>query len=96
MNNATTGGERPTPKQLAYLRSLAERTGQTFAYPHSRRQASHEIGRLEQAEPSTRGERALERKDIADAIARGPEDAARVRLGELAAFGSTATWKNRS
>ena len=29
--------DRPTRRQLAYLRSLATRTGQTFAYPHTRR-----------------------------------------------------------
>jgi hypothetical protein len=87
---------RPTRRQLAYLRSLANRTGQTFAYPHTRRQASREIERLEQARSSTRIERSIERKEIADAIARGPEDAAAVRLDEIAAFGAGATWKQRS
>jgi len=87
--------DRPTRRQLAYLRSLANRTGQTFTYPRTRRQASHEIQRLEQAQPSTRTERAIERKDIADAIARGPEDACRVRSTEVAGYG-TATWNERS
>jgi hypothetical protein len=88
--------DRPTRRQLAYLRSLATRTGQTFAYPRTRREAGREIQRLRQVQASTRTERSIERKDIADAIARGPEDAARVRLGEVAGFGSTATWKDRS
>jgi hypothetical protein len=88
--------DRPTRRQLAYLRSLASRTGQTFAYPHTRGEASREIQRLEQAEPSTRAERSMERKDIADAIARGADDAAAVRLHEVVGFGSTATWKERS
>jgi len=88
--------DRPTRRQLAYLRSLATRTGQTFAYPHTRGEASREIQRLEQAEPSTRAERSMERKDIADAIAHGPDDDDAVRLDEVAGFGSTATWKERS
>jgi hypothetical protein len=88
--------DRPTRRQLAYLRSLASRTGQTFAYPHTRGEASREIQRLEQTQASTRTERSIERKDIADAIARGPTDATAVRPDEIAGFGSTATWKERS
>ena len=30
----------PTAKQLAFLRALAQRTGETFAYPATRAQAS--------------------------------------------------------
>ncbi len=89
-------GDRPTPKQLAYLRSLATRPGQTFAYPRTRKQASREIQRLKQAAPSFRTERSIERKDIADAIASGPEDASRVRPSEVTGYGSNATWKERS
>jgi hypothetical protein len=88
--------DRPTRRQLAYLRSLASRTGQTFAYPDTRGEASREIQRLKQAQASTRTERSIERKDIADAIARGPADAIAVRPDEVAGFGSTATWKERS
>jgi hypothetical protein len=86
--------DRPTRRQLAYLRSLATRTGQTFAYPRTRRQASREIQRLEQAQASPRAERSIERKDIADAIARGPEDAAAVRPDEVAGFGSNCRWSH--
>jgi hypothetical protein len=35
-----------TPKQLAYLRALANQTGTTFVTPHGRRDASREIERL--------------------------------------------------
>ena len=37
---------QPTSRQLQYLRSLAERTGQTFTYPQTGAQASAEIQRL--------------------------------------------------
>ena len=87
---------KPTRRQLNYLRALANRTGQTFTYPRTRREASREIERLKQAQPNTRIERKLERKDIADAVAHGPQDATRVQPGEVTGYGSTATWKDRS
>jgi Protein of unknown function (DUF3072) len=86
--------DRPSAKQLSYLRTLADRTGQTFAYPHTCAQASAEIRRLKAATPSTRLERALERREISDAIARGPENAASVDLDrDVGGYGSTATWR---
>ena len=45
--------DRPSRRQLAYLRALADRAGQTFAYPQTRRQASLEIQRLERTVPDT-------------------------------------------
>ncbi len=88
--------KRPSAKQLSYLRSLANRTGQTFAYPRTIAQASAEIRRLKAAAPSSRIERAVERKLIADAIARGPEDSSAVTSREITGYGSSATWKERS
>jgi hypothetical protein len=87
-----TTPRRPTPRQLSYLKSLAERTGQTFTYPATSRDASREIARLKNARPSTRTERRVERKLIADQIAAGPDDAARVRDDEISGHGSSATW----
>ena len=42
--------DKPTAKQLAHLRQLATRFGQSFAYPHTRAQASAEIRRLRSAQ----------------------------------------------
>jgi hypothetical protein len=89
---ASTTPGKPTSRQLSYLRSLANRTGQTFTYPQTSRQASAEINRLKHTPPSTRTERYVERKLIADQIAAGPLDAARVRDDEISGRGSTATW----
>src|SRR5947209_5675890 len=83
---------KPTSRQLAYLKNLANRTGQTFTYPQTRRQASAEIDRLKHTQPSSRTERYVERKLIADQIATGPLDAARVREDEISGRGSSATW----
>ena len=89
---ATTSNGKPTSRQLSYLKSLADRTGQTFTYPQTSRQASAEINRLKQTKPSSRAERYVERKLIADQIATGPLDAARVRDDEIHGRGSSATW----
>ncbi len=86
----------PTAKQLAYLKTLAERTGRTFAWPRSSQQASVEIRKLRAARSDSRVERTIERRQIADAIAAGPVDRCRVREGEVAGWGSTATWSQRS
>jgi hypothetical protein len=89
---ATTTNGKPTGRQLSYLKSLADRTGQTFTYRQTSRQASQEINRLMHIQPNTRTERYVERKLIADQIATGPLDAARVRDDEIHGRGSSATW----
>ena len=89
---ATSTAGKPTSRQLAYLKNLANRAGQTFTYPQTSRQASAEINRLKHAQPSSRSERYVERKLIADQIATGPLDAARVREDEISGRGSSTTW----
>ena len=84
--------DKPTTAQLNYLRSLANRAGQTFTYPETRSEASAEITRLKAAPPSSRLEVGIERKQIADQIAAGPEDGTRVRDSEVVGHGPTATW----
>lgn len=59
---------KPTPKQLTYLRTLADRAGQTFTYPRSAAHASREIARLQACRPSSPTERARERRDIQRAM----------------------------
>lgn len=83
---------KPTSRQLSYLRSLANRTGQTFTYPQTSRQASAEIERLKHTRSSSRTEIRVERKQIADQIASGPIDSASVRADEIAGHGSNCTW----
>ena len=71
----TQTAARPTSKQLAYLRSLAQRTGETFTYPHTKAQASAEIRRLRSRETSSPQERRREQRDIARALTERPDDA---------------------
>ncbi|MGN6872538.1 MAG: hypothetical protein ACTHMY_29460 [Solirubrobacteraceae bacterium] len=84
----------PTSKQLAYLRALAERTGQTFATPRTSREASAEIRRLKAAPSESRLERRIERNEITDAIATGAQDGVRVDASEVTGYGSNATWSS--
>ena len=58
---ATSNAGKPTSRQLSYLKNLAHRTGQTFTYPQTSRQASAEINRLKHAPPSSRTECYVER-----------------------------------
>ncbi len=83
---------KPTSRQLSYLKALADRTGQTFTYPHTAGEASAQINRLKNARLSSPTERRVERKLIADQIQAGPLDSARVRDEEISGHGSSATW----
>jgi hypothetical protein len=83
---------KPTARQLAYLKALAQRTGQTFTYPKTIADASAEIARLKGTPPSSRLERRIEHKLIADQIQSGAGDATRVREDEISGRGATASW----
>ena len=90
------GGPRPTPRQLSYLRALAQRTGQTFTWPVTRSQASREIRRLKAATPSSAVEREIERHDrAAETAAREANCDVPIRPDELQGYGSTATWRRQ-
>lgn len=86
----------PTSKQLAYLRALAERTGQTFPMPRTSQEASAEIRRLKAAPADSQLERRIERDEIADAIGTGAQDSVRITRDEVTGYGSSATWSKRS
>jgi hypothetical protein len=81
----------PTPKQLTYLRRLADATGTTFTPPRTTVEASREIDRLKNRPRQARGEFARERRAVSDDLThRG--DAAAVRPDEVEGYGSTARW----
>lgn len=86
----------PNARQLAYLRALAERTGQTFAVPRTSQEASAEIRRLKAAPAESQLERRIEHDEIADAISTATEDGVRVTRDEVTGYGSSATWRQRS
>ena len=85
---------KPTPKQLSYLRSLAEATGTTFTPPATRSQGSREIARLKALPVSSRDERWRDRRAVQDALGRDLP-ASSVRRHETTGYSSTARWAGR-
>lgn len=84
---------KPTAKQLAYLKALAEQTATTFSYPQTSAQASAQIRRLQAQPHSTAGERARERQAVQRDLTQRPEDATAIRAGrDVRGYGSTARW----
>jgi hypothetical protein len=81
--------DRPTRKQLSYLRSLAMQTEQSFATPRTKTQASQEIKRLQRAVRNRRGE-AVGRcaSDVRERVA----GATAIRSHEITGYGSSARW----
>ena len=89
MSPHATAPSTATPRQIAYLKSLALQTGTTFSPPHTRRQASCEIACLKRLR-ATRGRHVeLQRPDDP---AEQPYATA-VRPHEVSGFGSQATWR---
>ena len=84
----------PTAEQLRYLRALANTRGQTFTYPRTKAQASAEIRRLQALPAQDWRDRAAEREQLAST--RRPEDAARVRAGEITGYGASARWTHNT
>ena len=83
--------DKPTQRQLAYLRSLASQRGQTFQYPNTKSEASREIERLLNGKPDSRLERAIERREGYE-ITTHDLDATRVHEDETSGWGSSARW----
>lgn len=92
---------KPTAKQMRYLRDLADRLGQTFTYPHTRREAAAEISRLKALasgrerhldRDTARRERLATSRDMAENF--GGDS--RHTDAEVTGYGSTATWSQRS
>jgi hypothetical protein len=76
-----------TPRQLSYLKALAEQTGASFVYPRTRADASREIDRL----------RSLKRCSSPPALVREAGDlslayATGVQPAEVAGYGIQASW----
>ncbi len=84
----------PTARQLAYLRQLARRAGQTFTTPRTREQASAEIERLLAVTDTGFTFAELQ----AEQAAREANDdlSCAVKPHEIHGYGSTATWSQRS
>ena len=89
---SAAAAQKPTPRQLAFLRDLAAQRGQSFAYPATAAEASREIKRLHRLRRTARSDVARERRQIADDMATRRGDHARVPDAEITGSGSSARW----
>ena len=84
----------PSARQLNYLKALANRTGQTFTYPKTSRDASREIQRLKtvrahqphRARARAQGDRRADRQR--------PPGRHPIRDSEITGYGSNARWSH--
>jgi hypothetical protein len=74
------------------LRTLADRVGQTFTYPHTMEAASAEIRRLKGQTPTPPADRHHEKRAVERDMATGRGDDAQVQPTETAGYGSSAHW----
>lgn len=79
--------DKPTAKQLRYLRTLAAERGQSFTNPTTKAQASAEIRRLKTQPRQSRLERHVEQHELEH-----PRDATRFDESEMAGYGAHAHW----
>ena len=90
MSPSTVVRRGPTPRQLRYLRVLAERTGTTFTPPASSAEASREIDRLAALKRERGTHCELPDSTGQCVYATAPRD------DETSGWGSTATWRSSS
>lgn len=93
MTDSRTSEDKPTVKQLRYLRALASSRGESFRYPQTRREASAEIDRLKGRGATTTSEQRREVRDIRREVSEGRRDASAIRPEEIEGYGSSATWR---
>lgn len=84
---------KPTAKQLRYLRDLALKTGQSFAYPRTATEASREIDRLKKQRRTPAADRRRELREIGRDMAGRCGGSSRIEPDlELQGYRSTAAW----
>lgn len=96
MNNSAQHSNGPSPEQIQYLKDLAAKTGRSFAWPATGKEASAEIRKLLRKPKTSAGDRRRELREVQSDMASGRGGAARVRDDELSGYGSTGRWAGRS
>jgi hypothetical protein len=85
--------KKATPKQLRYLRDLALKTGQSFAYPRTAAEASREIDRLRGSRRTPTADRRRELRAVSREMAERRGGAVAVDAEyELEGYSASATW----
>jgi Domain of unknown function (DUF4326) len=91
-HSPSSSWNKPTPGQLRYIRSLAERSGTTFTLPKSFGEAKRLIDEMKGRKRTPRGDIQRERREISRDMTTRRGDAAQVKSDELSGYGSKATW----
>jgi hypothetical protein len=92
--SSTTRSDTPRPRQVSYLKSLAEQTGTSFTYPKTLKEASREIDRLLTLKESGQVEMAIRLSDgEVEPLETELVYATGVQPGEIVGFGSAARWR---
>ena len=84
--------DKPSTRQLRYLRRLAEQTGTSFVSPATKREASRQISQLKKRPRSAGFERRQDAKAVSDAFT-DRQPASSVRPDEIDGYGAHATWR---
>jgi hypothetical protein len=85
-------GKPPTPRQLSYLRALAQQTGTTFTPPQTNKEASRMIETMRRRKRTPRSDLGRERRAVAYDMATRIGGSARVRPQEIHGYGPSASW----
>jgi hypothetical protein len=93
MTDSRTSRDKPTTKQLRYLKGLASNRGESFRYPRTRQEASVEIHRLKGRRHSSLADRRREARAVSRDLSAGGGDATAIRPEEIEGYGSSARWK---
>jgi hypothetical protein len=95
MINSQLQPTKPTPKQIKYIKALAEKAGESFTPPKTKAQASAEITRLKRRPVLTIAERRRETFEARRGVGGILGDDASYRRIEIEGYGSTAHWRLR-
>jgi len=93
-HSPSSSSRQPTPGQLRYIRSLAERSGTTFTPPKSIGEAGRLIEEMKDRKRTPRADIQRERREISRDMATRRGDAAQVRSDELSGYGSDCQWSH--
>jgi hypothetical protein len=93
MTNSQPHSDRPTAKQLRYIKDLWMQAGETGTLPRTRAQASAEIRRLKARGRLSPAERRREALEARREAGERHGDAAAIQPFEISGRGSHATWR---
>lgn len=93
MTNSQLHPDKPSAKQLRYIKDLWIQVGETGTLPRTKAEASAEIKRLKGRKRLSPAERRRESFEARRAAGERHGDAAAVLSNEVRGYGARATWR---